>query len=237
MTTVGRLDRNQVTYPSHVAQQAVQIGGAASIPGFVIGAFTGTLRTSTPILFSLVSGIQWFALGTTFWAVRTSVLNHVGLQNWWNSTRGAPILPRTDLSPSHSDRLRASTISGGVTGAVLGALFRGPRNIIPGTIMFTLFGFGGQHAYDFLDQKNTEQVQKDDVTEEGAKEKGTWLQRAAKSKWSPMKVLSDEEYLEMMNEKVLSVEAEIALLDDKIEELRKQQKELEKSKPSENEKK
>jgi hypothetical protein len=46
-------------------------------------------------------------------------------------------------------------------------------------------------------------------------------QRMAESKWIPLRALSDEEYRDMLGEKLLSVEAEIALLDDKIAELEK----------------
>jgi hypothetical protein len=46
-------------------------------------------------------------------------------------------------------------------------------------------------------------------------------QRMAESKWIPLRTLSDEEYRGMLGEKLLSVEAEIALLDDKIAELEK----------------
>jgi hypothetical protein len=46
-------------------------------------------------------------------------------------------------------------------------------------------------------------------------------QRLAESKWIPLRTLSDEEYRGMLGEKLLSVEAEIALLDDKIAELEK----------------
>jgi hypothetical protein len=35
--------------------------------GILVGAFAGVIRSSTPILFALASGIQWFTLGTTFW--------------------------------------------------------------------------------------------------------------------------------------------------------------------------
>jgi len=35
--------------------------------GMTIGAFAGVIRSTTPTLFALASGIQWFALGTTFW--------------------------------------------------------------------------------------------------------------------------------------------------------------------------
>lgn len=40
------------------------------------------------------------------------------------------------------------------------------------------------------------------------------------SKWSPLKKLSDEEYVDMMDEKILRIDAEIALIEEKITELR-----------------
>ena len=43
----------------------------------------------------------------------------------------------------------------------------------------------------------------------------------ADSKWIPLRTLSDQEYRGMLGEKLLSIEAEIALIDDKIEELEK----------------
>lgn len=48
-----------------------------------------------------------------------------------------------------------------------------------------------------------------------------FLQRLADSKWVPLRSLSDDDYREMLNEKVLSIEAEVALLDEKIQELEK----------------
>lgn len=40
------------------------------------------------------------------------------------------------------------------------------------------------------------------------------------SKWSPLKKLSDAEYVDMMGEKILRVEADIALIDEHIEKLK-----------------
>ncbi|KAF2126552.1 hypothetical protein P153DRAFT_369243 [Dothidotthia symphoricarpi CBS 119687] len=222
-------DPDQVTYPLNVAQEAAVIGGVSAIPGTAYGAFYGTLRTQTPALFAIVSGAQWFAIGSTFWGIRTALLNRTGLQNWWYSTRGAPLLTRSDLHPSPSDKVRASTISGALTGFNLGFLFRGPRNVIPGTIMFTLYGWAGQHGYNFLDMRNSrgleQQAQMKERGEDRPRE--TLVHRFAKSKWSPMSVLSDEEYVRMMQEKVLKVEAEIAMIDDRIEGFRKRAGELE----------
>jgi hypothetical protein len=45
------------------------------------------------------------------------------------------------------------------------------------------------------------------------------LQRLADSKWIPLKTLSDDEYRGILSEKLLSIEAEIAIIDEKIEEL------------------
>lgn len=198
------------------------------MPGLAIGATYGTLRTTTPVLFSLVSGVQWFAIGTTFWGVRTAILNQTGLRNWWHVTRGLPLLPRQDLNPTTKDRVRASTIAGAATGFSLGFL-RGPRNVIPGTLMFTLFGWAGQHAYNYLDTRHSENVRTEAERREQKTqiEKLNWLQRFARSSWSPMTELTDEQYEKMLNEKLLGVEVEIALIDEKIDKLRKEQKKAE----------
>ena len=93
--------------------------------------------------------------------------------------------------------------------------------------MFSLFGWAGQRGYNYLDTRNSnelrEQAQLKAKGEDTPKE--TLMQKIAKSKWSPMSVLSDEEYVEMMQEKLLKVEAEIAIIDDRIEGFRKRARE------------
>jgi hypothetical protein len=189
----------------------------------------GTVRTQTPVLFSIVSGAQCFAIGMTFWGIRTSVLNHTGLLNWWNTTRGAPLHPRNDLNPTRFDKVRASAIAGGLTGFNLGLLFRGPQNVIPGTIMFTLFGWAGQHGYNYLDARNSSELREQaELRAKGEeKPKENFMHKIAKSKWSPMQILTDDDYENMMQEKLLRVEAQIAVIDDKIDAFKKQAFELE----------
>ncbi|KAF2873835.1 hypothetical protein BDV95DRAFT_567846 [Massariosphaeria phaeospora] len=227
-----RPDPTQITHPLNVIRQAAIVGGVAAVPGTCFGAFYGTLRTKTPSLFAIGTGLQWFAIGTTFWGVRASVLDRHRILNWWNMTRGAPVVTRANLTPSTQDKVSASTISGAFTGASLAFLFRGARgyrNVIPGTIMFSLFGFCGQHAYQYLDKRNTEAVMKKVEAKEDVKVKENFLERISKSKWSPMTALTDEQYESMMNEKILKIEAEIALIDERIEGFRRNQKELERS--------
>lgn len=113
------------------------------------------------------------------------------------------------------DRAKASSLAGGFTGGTIGGLIRGRANIIPGTIMFTLFGYLGQTLYNTLDARHTHETMLASTT--GVAEKKNWMERMAEMKWSPMKVLSDEQYERMLRERLLKVEAEIAILDEKIE--------------------
>ena len=46
-------------------------------------------------------------------------------------------------------------------------------------------------------------------------------QRLLDSHWVPLKRLSDEDYVEMLNEKTIKIDAEIAIIDDKIAALQK----------------
>ena len=47
----------------------------------------------------------------------------------------------------------------------------------------------------------------------------SWLQ----SKWSPLKKMTDDEYRAEMDEKILSVDADVALINDRIAQLQLQQ--------------
>lgn len=82
--------------------------------------------------------------------------------------------------------------------------------------MFSLFGWAGQSLYNKLDARNTRRVQaSNSLTATGGPP--NILQKLASMKYSPMKILSDAEYETMLQEKLLHVDAEIALLDEKID--------------------
>lgn len=87
----------------------------------------------------------------------------------------------------------------------------GRKNVIPGAIMFSLFGAAGQTVYNMADAKKAEAAK---LAPENKQR--SWLD----SKWSPVKVLTDEEYEKMLREKLLRINAQIALVDENIEALR-----------------
>ncbi|KAL8916365.1 MAG: hypothetical protein Q9208_008555 [Pyrenodesmia sp. 3 TL-2023] len=129
-------------------------------------------------------------------------------------------------SPPH-ERILPSTLAGAFTGGSIGGVIRGRANVIPGMIMFSLFGYAGQHAYNYLDRtqpwnntvvlaKNTDPSAVYDKMNIETPEKQPLWKRVLNSKYSPMKVLSDKQYEGLLREKLVGVEAEIAMVDEKI---------------------
>lgn len=106
----------------------------------------------------------------------------------------------------------------------------GRKNILPALVMFSLFGWAGQSLYNELDARHTRQLLSSITRPTAASSTETLasnpsidanssslLQKLAGMKYSPMKVLSDTEYETMLRERLLHVDAEIALLDEKID--------------------
>ncbi|KAH7343019.1 hypothetical protein BKA65DRAFT_303336 [Rhexocercosporidium sp. MPI-PUGE-AT-0058] len=199
----GDAPRRQNDLPPEVLEiivPALQIGGISGMSGLLVGGFAGVVRSNTPFLFALASGIQWSVLGGTFWASRGFVLHA------WGKDK---VTPREKIS--------ANAIAGAV-GGTAGGLLRGRKNVIPGAIMFAIFGATGQMVYNMADARNSELSQAPQERDL----KDSWLN----SKWSPMKVLSDAEYETMLQEKLLRINAQIALVDENIEALRGQEREI-----------
>jgi hypothetical protein len=192
-----------------IDQRLTHYTGAA---GFLVGGTAGILGSPTPFLFATFSGLQWFVLGSTFWGTRSTIL-----QAWTPEYR------------TPSNLIQASTLSGGITGGVVGLLIRGRRNVLPGMLMFSLAGFTGQWAHNAFDSSRIKRESGDVQPTKSLSE------RMSGKGWSLMKVMSDEEYKELLKKQQLVVDAEIAVLEDKITALRRQQQEeqgMEDSKPT-----
>ncbi len=98
----------------------------------------------------------------------------------------------------------ASAIAGASAGGIGGAL-RNRRNILPGMLFFGAAGAVGQKIMDSRTSPDGAKDEKD--------LRGSWIN----SKWSPVKVLSDDEYETLLQEKMLRVDADIAIVVEGIE--------------------
>ena len=172
--------------------------------GFLFGGTAGIIKGTAPFLFASASGLQTFALGTTFWGCRTTILEA------WNPDQ-----------QTSSDLVKASAIAGGITGGAVALITRGRSNAIPGALMFSLFGYLGQKGYNKLKQPREA---KDEPKQ------GFW-RRMSEKRFSPVTVMTDEEYAKMLEEKMLKVDVEIAVLREKVAALKEQQEQQEQPAP------
>ncbi|CAK3812591.1 unnamed protein product [Lecanosticta acicola] len=179
-------------------EPAVKIGAGCGAAGFLFGGATGIIKGWPPGLSATVSALQTFALGTTFSFSRSFVI-----RAW--TVEGRP-------PPSGFDLVKASAVAGAVSGGIVGAIARGRSNVLPGAFMFALFGGAGQFLLNSRRESKTEQP------------KENFWKRMSDKSWTPFRVLSNEEYAEMLKEKMLKVDVEIAVIDDKIAALKEEQR-------------
>ncbi|KAJ5098115.1 hypothetical protein N7532_005116 [Penicillium argentinense] len=170
---------------------AIKVGAVSGVAGLIYGGAAGVIKSPHPAIHSLSCGIHWFACGSTFWWMRSNIIKH-----------------HYHDQASPQERAYVSTLCSGLSGGVVTRLMGG--RLVPGLVIFSILGFGGQSVFNKVDAWQMGRAQTLSKP---------FAQRMAESKWIPFRHLSDEEYRNMLNEKLLSVEAEIALLDEKIEEL------------------
>jgi len=95
----------------------------------------------------------------------------------------------------------------------------GRANVIPGAIMFTLFGATGQFIYNKLDNRQTRKAfEEANTTPEQRQEakQQSVVERILRSDSSPVKRLTDEEYKALLRKQLLVIDADIALVDEEI---------------------
>lgn len=82
---------------------------------------------------------------------------------------------------------------------------------MPGIVVFSLLGYLGQSSWNMIERWRLESAGTKPI-----------LQRIADLKWAPLRSLSDDDYKHILSEKLLSIEAEIAILDEKIQQLQQE---------------
>lgn len=171
------------------------VGVGSAVTGAAFAAGYATLKGRPVVLWTIAAGGQCGVLGWTFWFTR-SLLRQSAQQDG------------TDTLPSQRKDLIYSTVAGSLSGTVGGA-FRGRANIVPGAIMMGLAGLGGQVSYNIL---SAAAIRPHD--------RRPLLVRLSDSKWWPLKVLSDEDYERELTEKIIAIEAEVSMIDDRIRALK-----------------
>ena len=191
----------------------------SGISGTIVGSIWALYRSRYPRLLTTLYGLQSFAIGSTFWATRSTLLHIRPFSD--NASMSEP--------PSPVDRLTASTISGGLAGGSILAIAGGRRAFVPGTLVYALMGFAGQSAFIWANERHARSAEIDGIQKDGEavgreELKGGWIDRVAGMKWTGLTKLSNEEYAGMLAEKVLKIDAQIAIIDEQIEKLKVEEK-------------
>ncbi|KAI2637506.1 hypothetical protein GGS21DRAFT_511870 [Xylaria nigripes] len=97
-----------------------------------------------------------------------------------------------------SEYVQAGGLAGAVSG-ITGGMLRGPRNVLPGMLFFGSLGAGSSY-----------------VSQWGRDSPARPRRSLLDSKWSPMQRLSDRDYMDKIEEKMLRLDAEIAIIDETI---------------------
>ncbi|PHH87048.1 hypothetical protein CDD83_9387 [Cordyceps sp. RAO-2017] len=167
------------------------------VPPLKVGAWSALPGVATGVGYAIARDINPFASGAMtggrWFAFGTSYwfFRTAAVRAWGGDERMRP-----------AERVAASTVAATATGALSG-LMGGPTRILPAMAFASVFGAGGQLAVNAV--KSAWQ---------SADDEPLYL------KWSPLRRLTDEQYLDIIGEKILKLEVEIALIDDKIAELR-----------------
>lgn len=208
--------RNTTAHP--IIGPALKVGAMTGCAGFLTGGIVAVLRsTPTVMLFAFGTGFNCCALGSTFWAIRSTMLRALH----------DPGARSPEISPKEMTYI--SGVSGSLTGLMLGLILRGRSNMFPGGIVWGLIGFGGQYGYNIADDRHRrDNIKSHAENRESCDISSSLVEGVFRSKWSPIKKLTDEEYETMLKGKLLAIEAEIAITIEEINKL--EEKKLEEKK-------
>lgn len=170
---------------------AFKVGATTGLGGFLVGGAVGILRSAHPAIAGLLTGTQFFVLGSSFSYSRDVLLQTVFTKR------------------TKSSELVSSTAAGTISGAAAGR-FYGRINSAGGAVILGVCAHLGQryiHSRADVESK--------------PRDNRPYLDRLADSKWFPFRSLSNSEYETMLTEKLLKVDAEIMMIDEKVSALRK----------------
>lgn len=170
-------------------------GAGAGSLGAILNGAGATLKGKPVVFFTVWGGAQWFALGSVFWFVRSTLQREVSIER----------------QTTYRQDLLCSTVGGTAAGLIAGSL-RGRANILPGAIIWGVAGLAGQASATTVARLADQPGDSRPL-----------LDVLADKPWWPLKRLSDADYENETREKLIAVEAEIALIDEKIDSIRQSQ--------------
>lgn len=194
--------------------------------GGFVGGIAGIVKGGPPLIFGAAASVQWFTIASTFYGRLPSGNQlRIGMLTGLRFTHGVPTgagrsRPYQANRARQVRRLRRRMCRTGGRSATYVFHFSytqcplspcaddslgGRGNILPGVIVFSILGGTGATIYNTFERALSTPTK-------------SWLE----SRWSPLKPLTDGDYAKILEEKILGIEVDISLIDERISKLKEQ---------------
>lgn len=199
--------------------------------GATTGATVAVLKNAPVKQFAVATGLNCGAFGATFFrklmpsskkkegqklthsqiVVRETFLTYQQSKN--------PQFGLKDSQTRDIDELISSAMAGATTGGLLSAAYRGPKGAAPGAVMFGLICTGLQVAYTGANKWRQTMILENDDEKPAITQ--SILKHIHMPSWFPIHQLSEEEYNDLLDTKLQTLEAEVAALEKQLKDIEK----------------
>ncbi|CEP15967.1 hypothetical protein [Parasitella parasitica] len=194
-----------------------------ALVGASTGATIAVLKNAPVKQWTVSTGLNCGVFGATFFLVRETFITY---QRQKNAQFGLK-----DSQTRDFDAVFSSAMAGATTGGLLSAAYKGPKSMVSGAVMFGALCTGIQAAFTAgnnwrqesilksgkLDEPSFQLTMRQSNMQEEQKKTGfSLLKYINLPSWFPIHQLSEDEYNELLDTKLQTLEAELAELEKKL---------------------
>ncbi|KAG2237598.1 hypothetical protein INT48_004501 [Thamnidium elegans] len=190
--------------------------GLTALTGATTGATIAILKNAPVKQYAISTGLNCGVFGATFFMVRETFITYQRKQNFQFGLK--------DSETKDIDALFSSAMAGATTGGLLSAAYKGPKSVVSGAVMYGAICTGLQVMYtagnNWRQQWILEGGVDRPVTNKGPeqpKEVFSIMKYINLPSWFPIHQLSEEEYNDLLDTKLKTLEAELAQLEKEIQ--------------------
>ncbi|KAJ8656684.1 hypothetical protein O0I10_007531 [Lichtheimia ornata] len=180
------------------------------IAGGTVGA-TAAVLTNAPVKqYALSTSLNCGMFSATFLIIRKTFVDY-------NHSKYGEHLPSLSKASQRSDLIN-STLAGATTGGLLSAVYRGPKGVIPGAIIFgticgvfqSMYSAGNQWRQNAIIKANSDRLNPSPSTSKNV------FEEFSLPSWVPIRTISDEEYSELLDTRLKTLDDEMRDIEHKL---------------------
>ncbi|KAI9476224.1 MAG: hypothetical protein EXX96DRAFT_576283 [Benjaminiella poitrasii] len=199
--------------------QSIIVGSSlAALTGATTSATIAVLKNAPAKQWAVSTGLNCGIFGATFFLVRETFITYQRQKNVQFGLK--------DSQTKDFDAMFSSMMAGATTGGLLSAAYRGPKTVVSGAFMFGAICSALQLVYTTGQHWRQETILKSgqldgpslspNTNDEKSDSSGSLLKHIHMPSWFPIHKLSEQEYNDLLDTKLNTLEAELAELEEKL---------------------